>query len=534
MRRLRRLLLLAAALVTAAGARHTLRTKHGSQVAIAAGATSLPEPRQISIDEVTTGSTQDASSIPAVSATATGPVSFHTADKAAATKYESPILGLGTGILTGAGLSMGGGQSDLSEDGSVHLAKEDVIADGETKKKQPPQLAGGAATQDANKKRDEEKKKTKDGSKKGKDEKAEAAVESVGKWFTWDFWHLMVICAAVLLIYSEAIAPLLFRFLGHSFLLASTIFFIQMMTFMLVAIIIHDPDAAGAKHTLSLSTILTALSFLIWLFAVHLYFAGMPDQIKHLISDLSYVFRPLSTLIVVFLVVEGVLEESKSDWGNLVLLGSFIALGLAFGLSGLVKDIMCYFLIRTKNIFAEQDFIYYNGEIYQVTQIGWLFTSAYRMSTRSATFIPNSDLGMHGVNNQSRDDTRIYEAILPLAGSMKADAIEAIVKEGWEILRSQQEGTFMALNGQQIATQMDTDKSALYVDSISETCGNEFDACHVVLRLVAKYYYSHPPPWDGDTDEPDLKQRQMDWKMKWHYHVEWFLVEMKKIIDKHS
>lgn len=322
--------------------------------------------------------------------------------------------------------------------------------------------------------------------------------------------------------------------MGHTFLLAAAIFFIQMISFMLVSILIHDPHAAGAQHTLSLSTILAALSFLILLFAVHLYFAGMNHQVRHLTNDMSYIFRPLSTFIVVFLVVEGVLEESKSDWGNLVLLGSFVALGLAFGLSGMVKDIMCYFLIRLKNIFDEEDFIYYNGEIYQVKNIGWLFIQAYRMSTRSIAFIPNSEIGTTGVNNQSRDDTRIYEAVVPLPGSMSATKMEAIVRDGWGIIRSLKEGTFLALNGQTIQNQMDTDTSALYVDNISETSGNEFASANVVIRLVAKYFYSSPPPWEDDTEEPILKARQMDWKMKWHYQVEWFLVEMKKVIDKHS
>lgn len=523
MRRLDRihLSLLLAALIPQVCARHAFRASSG----IAEGFTKLPESRRVSVDEF---AAQDASSVLAVPPAAPGPVSFHAAKGASATKYESPILGIGTGILTGAGLSMGSGGH--SGDGQVHLADEDGI---NTKKQNPAMAGGAAATQKKNEdkdKKDKDKKKDK-GSKEGE---AHKAAEGVAKWFTWEFWHLMVICAATLLIFSEVIGPLAFRFLGHTFLLAAAIFFFQMITFMLVAIIIHDPDAAGATHALGLSTILAALSFLILLFAVHLYFAGMNEQIRHLANDLSYVFRPVANFIVVFLVVEGVLEESKSDWGNLVLLGSFVALGLAFGLSGMVKDIVCYFLIRTKNIFEEEDFIYYNGEIYQVRVIGWFFTQAYRMSTRSMAFIPNSEIGVQGVNNQSRDDKRVYETVLPLPGSMKADAMEAIIKEGWELIRSQKDSSFMGLNGQQIESQMNTDKSALYVAQISETCGNEFDAVHLNIRLVAKYFYSKPPPWDGDTEEPEKRKRQMDWKMKWHYQVEWFLVEMKKSVDKHS
>lgn len=509
----------------------TLRKRHTVKAPTTTGIT-FPEARRVSINEVISQAT---SSIPAVAAAstvtaaATGPVSFHAAKGTSAAKSESPIIGIGTGILTGAGLSMEADQNDLSQDGSVALAKGGVAE--QTQRQSPVAVAGGSKTAtESSKKKDEKNKDHEDREAKG----ADNAVKSVGKWFTWEFWHLMVICALVLLFFSECIGPLAYRFMGHTFLLAAAIFFIQMISFMLVSILIHDPHAAGAQHTLSLSTILAALSFLILLFAVHLYFAGMNHQVRHLTNDMSYIFRPLSTFIVVFLVVEGVLEESKSDWGNLVLLGSFVALGLAFGLSGMVKDIMCYFLIRLKNIFDEEDFIYYNGEIYQVKNIGWLFIQAYRMSTRSIAFIPNSEIGTTGVNNQSRDDTRIYEAVVPLPGSMSATKMEAIVRDGWGIIRSLKEGTFLALNGQTIQNQMDTDTSALYVDNISETSGNEFASANVVIRLVAKYFYSSPPPWEDDTEEPVLKARQMDWKMKWHYQVEWFLVEMKKVIDKHS
>jgi small-conductance mechanosensitive channel len=487
--------------------------------------TSLPESRQVSIDEVTSlgaSSTQAAAS--------SGVLNFHASETTSSQKSGSPIIGIGTGILTGAGLTMNSNEERLSEDGSVALAKKDAISDDDNEKQNPVAIAGGSkAANDAKKKKEKDAKKDEEDSGE-----AEDAVESVGKWFTWEFWHLMVICALTLLIFSEVIGPLAFRFMGHTFLLAAGIFFLQMVTFMLVAILIHDPKAAGAKHTLSLSTILAALSFLILLFAVHLRVAGMNDQIKHLVNDMSYVFRPLSSFIVVFLVVEGVLEESKSDWGNLVLLGSFVALGLAFGLSGMVKDIMCYFLIRMKNIFDEEDFIYHNGEIYQVRSIGWLFIQAYRMSTRSITFIPNSEIGSQGVNNQSRDDKRVHEATLPLPGSLPAAKVEAIIKEGWNVLRGQENSTFLALNGQTIDSQMDTKKSSLYITNINETSGNEFASVHLNLRLVAKYYYSKPPPWEGATQEPIPKKRQLDWKMKWHYQVEWFLVEMKKLVDKHS
>merc|ERR1719265_374888 len=119
---------------------------------------------------------------------------------------------------------------------------------------------------------------------------------------------------------------------------------------------------------------MVVLAFLIFLFAVSLRFQKVNEQIQKVADDVASIFRPLSQLIAVFLIVQGVLDASDADWGNLVLFGSFIALGLAFALSGLVKDIISYFFIRLKDIYKEGDFIYHQKELYQVRNLTWMFT----------------------------------------------------------------------------------------------------------------------------------------------------------------
>merc|ERR1719162_2222599 len=106
-------------------------------------------------------------------------------------------------------------------------------------------------------------------------------------------------------------------------------------------------------------------------------------QMHHVADDLGGLFVPVSRMIVVFLIMNGVLEESSADWGNLVMLGSCVALGIAFAMSGVVKDIVCYMFIRLDDYFCEGEFIYHQGELYRVEHIYWRYTQAWRVKTRS-------------------------------------------------------------------------------------------------------------------------------------------------------
>merc|ERR1719359_866845 len=101
-----------------------------------------------------------------------------------------------------------------------------------------------------------------------------------------------------------------------------------------------------------------------------------PGMVK-VTDSLSHVFPILSYLVIVFLITQGLLEETASDWGKLALLVSFLALGLAMGVSGIMKDMMSYVFIRANDYFEEGEFIYFGGKLLQVKDITWLHTFAY-------------------------------------------------------------------------------------------------------------------------------------------------------------
>lgn len=360
--------------------------------------------------------------------------------------------------------------------------------------------------------------------------------EQLGQWFSWQYWSMLAYCAGTLLFFSEVLCPLLGRFVGDSLLLEAAMFFLQMVAFMLVAAWVYEPKAAGASHARALGTIMACLSFLMLLGAISLRFGNVDKSTQHLALDVSHVFRPLSRLIVLFLIVHGVLESSQSDWGNLVLMGSFLALGLAFALSGFAKDVFAYFLIRSQDYFEEEDFVFFQGELYQVKHIRWMHTKALRVKTRSSTFIPNSVLvGQKGLCNQSKDNSKCVEADIPLPYSTSGAKLETIVRECWDLLKGVEESGFVALNGQDFECQFDVPKSAIYICEIEQSPGGgEFANIKLHMRLFGKYYFSNPPPWKKQEPEPPLEARQMDWKMPWHYQVEWFLIESKKIIERNA
>jgi small-conductance mechanosensitive channel len=360
--------------------------------------------------------------------------------------------------------------------------------------------------------------------------------ELLRRWLSWEFWQLLVLCSVALLVYSEIVCPLVEYFMGHtSFLVDSIIFFCQMVTFMLVAAFFSNDEAAGAKNTRALATVMAALALLNLLSAISMYFQQPEPQVQLIVDDIGDTLQPLARLLVVFLVVHGVLEESSSSWESLLVFASFMALGLAFAMGGLMKDLISYVFIRVDDYFKEGDYIYYENEIYQIKSVTWLFTLAYKTSTRSMMFIPNHKIGSGGCNNQSKDDARLVETSLPLPGYLTGEALETIVSEAWALIRGVEETGFTAMNGENYACQFDIRETSVYVESVATAVGlTEFCSVHLHMRLFGKYYYSNPPPWTRSGSEPEPEFRQTEWKMPWKYQVEWFLLEMKKIIERNN
>lgn len=357
----------------------------------------------------------------------------------------------------------------------------------------------------------------------------------IEKWFSWEFWQLLALCTLTLFFYSEVVYPVA-HIIRNNLMVDAGIFFLQMLSFMIVAAIFATPESAGAQHATALATIMMAISFLIFLASISIVW-GEKDKIKEKMeNDIGALFCPFSRLIAVFLIIQGVLDESGNSLDSLTLLASFAALGIAFAVGDVVKDIVSYVFIRQKHVFIEDDFVEYDNELYQIKKISWRNTNAYRMKTRSMALIPNSKIALCGVNNQSKDDARIMEMDIPLPGETPAENLQTIVREAWALLRGLEETGFKAFNGIQYECQIDVPETALYLGNILPGAGDgkEFPYIDLHLRLFGKYYYSKAPPWKQDEPEPPHETRQLDWLMQWKYQVEWLIVEIKKIVDRHS
>lgn len=355
------------------------------------------------------------------------------------------------------------------------------------------------------------------------------------QWFSWGFWQLLVLCAVTLFFYSEVVYPLVHIF-KRTLLVDAAIFFVQMLSFMIVAAVFATPESAGASHASALATIMMAISFLTFLVALSMVW-GEKDKIKQKIdNDIGSLFCPLSRVIAVFLIVQGVLDESGSDFGSLTLFASMAALGIVFAIGDVIKDIVSYVFIRQKHVFIEDDFVDYQGELYQIVKVSWRNTTAYRMKTRSIALIPNSRLALCGINNQSKDDARVVEIDIPLPGEIPGENLQTIVRESWALLRGLEETGFKAFNGKRFECQIDTAVTGIYLGNILPGAGDgkEFPYVDLHLKLFGKYYFSKPPPWKQDGPEPPPEARQLDWMIQWKYQVEWFIVEIKKIVDRHA
>jgi small-conductance mechanosensitive channel len=307
-----------------------------------------------------------------------------------------------------------------------------------------------------------------------------------------------------------------------------------MISFMLVAGIFSNRKCAGNHHARTLSTIMAALSLLIFLGACSLKCHKISKQMQHVCDDLGALFKPLSLLIVVFLILQGVLEETSADWGNLVMLASCITLGIAFAMSGVVKDIVGYIFIRMNDYFSEGEFIYFKGDLYRVRRIFWCYTETYCTKTRSITFIPNSEIATNAVNNQSRDDSRVTQIELPLPSDIKAAALKSIVADAWKVLQSVEETGFTGANGKQYASQFVVNKSLIWISSVQLNGVTDSASFNLQLKLFGKYHFSKPPKWTKEEPEPPMDKRQLEWQPLWNFQVEWFLLEVKTLIENNS
>jgi len=345
----------------------------------------------------------------------------------------------------------------------------------------------------------------------------------VKQWFTWPFWRLLVACSVVLLSFTELIFPLVFSVLGRTLLIAAVLFFLQNFAFLCTAIAFVTPVAAGATLCLVLSVILCAISLLIFLGVLGWQFKGKPTKSIELLQvDLTYIFKPISIVAIVFLIVQGLVDSSGSNWGEIAMFASFVALGVGFAVAGPLTDMMSYCFIRANDYFHEGEFIE-SGGLLQIKQVFWCYTYAYSPATRSDVYIPNGKLLGGAINNRSRDNSRTADIDLdiPMEKSKK------IITDIQALLKKCDESGFESITGKKFEGQIDVAKTSIFLTAMDP--GG--DSCSMKIKLFGKYFFSKPPQWKMSGPEPERVARQMEWQAGWNYQIEWLLVESKKIIS---
>lgn len=347
--------------------------------------------------------------------------------------------------------------------------------------------------------------------------------DMVDQWFTWPFWRLIVMCATTLLFFTEIVFPVSFCMLGKNLLVATLVFLVEMLSYLITGCAYADAKSAGATHALVLAAVMCAIALLFFLGAVSMKMQKLTKSQELVCNDLATVFRPISYLVIIFLIVHGLLEETSSDWGNLTVFASMMALAVAFAMSGIFNDMMGYIVIRANEWFGEGDYIHFDGELHQVKHVYWCYTYAYKPSTRSDMFIPNSAIAGGALNNQSKDNGRVFEHDVGLP-DLSTDGKKAFIKDAWALLSKLEKEGFTALNGQKYDCQVDIKKTSIYLT----------DPGTLHFKLAGLYYFSHPPQWKMDSPEPKPEARQMEWAAPWNYQIEWFILEMKKISAKAS
>jgi len=368
-------------------------------------------------------------------------------------------------------------------------------------------------------------------------QRVEAQLLLLERFFQWTYWKPIILCALTLLFFSEVVGPVMDAKVG-GFYSNGMVFVLQMLAFFLVAAVFNDPSANASQHILALSTVMLILGALVALSLLVVACRtgkGKSDWMMSLIDDFSEVLRPLSRAVVVFLLIYGTLEDIDAKWATIAGIGGLFVFGIAIATTSLVQDLMAYVFIRGNNWFTENDLIYYNGGLLQVLDIHWRYTQALQFSNKCTIYVPNGRLGNAELVNQSQDFGRMVVKNIPLPPQLNGEALEAIVKAIWALLKGYEGKTFTGLDGTQYDNQLDTESSGVFIsDNAAAASAKELSQVTLTVKMKGKYSYSTPPPFAGEGDEPDWRDRQWDWLGPWNSQQERILIDVQKVLDKHT
>merc|ERR1719163_2518980 len=116
------------------------------------------------------------------------------------------------------------------------------------------------------------------------------------------------------------------------------------------------------------------------------------DPVVEILTDVAKLFRMILRVVQVVIILTVITTEAKVDWSQLAMFMSFMMLGVALSLSGVIGDIMAHIFMRLDKHFKEGDYIVFENDLVQLTDFGWRHTTGVQDSTQSLIYIPNSML----------------------------------------------------------------------------------------------------------------------------------------------
>jgi len=364
------------------------------------------------------------------------------------------------------------------------------------------------------------------GGKPGKNEKKgiKKGQKFKSVWLSFDYWKPLLASMAFLMLVVDVGGPLLDTYCAFNLQTEVCLLAVSIYGFAMVVIYFMDKKAAGMKNLLAVATIGCTMTLLmvIGTLSMTLRKTKKNNPMWLLATDVATLVRPTLHCIMCAVLLDVVATEANVDWGQMAVLLGFFMLGIALSLSGVIGDILAHVFLRMDNHFVEGDFIIYDGGLVQIIDMKWRHTIGITDDQNAVIYIPNSELTAGAIVNQSQDSDRCVE--VDILVNMDAEKLEKAVNNAWELFRQTEaeDFKFTGLDGNEYTNQFNTPECLAYV---KETA----DAVHIVF--TGNYYFSNPPPFDGEEgeEEPEANERQQDWEQGWQMQVEWFNIQLKKM-----
>lgn len=358
--------------------------------------------------------------------------------------------------------------------------------------------------------------------RKEKEEGQNKGEKFKAKWLTFWYWKPLLVSLLYMLLVVDVGGPIIDRFFGFSLQKEVCLLVLAIYGFAIVVFMLMDPRAAGMKNLLAVATIGCTVTLLLVLLTLSFTLSktDKSDPLMLLATDVAGLIRPFLHLIVVVIMLDVVSTEASVDWGKLALLLGFLMLGIALSLSGVIGDILAHVFLRMDGHFREGDFIIYDGGLVQIVDMKWRHVIGITEAQNAIIYIPNAELTSLPLVNQSQDSDRCVE--VDILVNLDAASLKQAVKNAWDLLAQTEaeDFTFTGSNGTEYTNQFNTPECAIWVNENGDT---------VHIKFTGSYFFSAPPPYQGDDEEPAWIDRQEDWENGWQMQVEWYNIQLKKM-----